>query len=384
MGHFFFYLALATLLIYLTVGLDVVIANRQTKKLKDISPLSRSAWPKVSVIVAARNEERNIEEALQSVLHQDYAGMEIIVVNDRSTDRTGDILNRMAARDARLRPVHLAELPAGWLGKNHALYFAAQRAAGEYLLFTDADIVMHPATVTKAMSYALSERLDHLTLSPEVHMPGVFLTAFAGAFAFFFFIFARPAKAKDPKSRRFIGIGAFNLIRADAYRAAGTHAEIRMRPDDDMKLGKIIKHSGHRQEMLQGTQMIRVEWYASVGELIRGTEKNFFSGIEYSILAIIGASVVQVLFFVWPFAAIFLTGGATRILNLAAVLLVVVFYAMNAPAVGGRREHGLLFPVAVLMFVFLMWNSMLRTLLNGGINWRDTHYSLAELRANKV
>lgn len=384
MDYFLFYLAVVTLLVYVTFGLDVVIANRQTKKLKDIAPLQPAAWPGVSVIIAARNEERNIEEALQSILHQDYPELEIIVVNDRSTDRTGEILNRMAKRDARLRPVHLAELPQRWLGKNHALYFASQQAAGEYLLFTDADIVMHPATITKAMSYVLTKRLDHLTLSPEVRMQGTFLTAFTGVFAFFFFIFARPAKAKDPKSRRFIGIGAFNLIRASAYRAAGTHEAIRMRPDDDMKLGKIIKQSGHRQEMLQGTQMIVVEWYASVGELIRGTEKNFFSGIEYSILAIMGATIVQITFFVWPFAAVFLTGGATRLLNLAAALMAIMFYAINAPAVGARREHGLLFPVAVLMFIFLMWNSMLRTLINGGINWRDTHYSLAELRSNKV
>lgn len=384
MSYFLFYLAVVTLLVYITFGLDVVIGNRQTKKLKDIAPAHPDVWPRVSVIIAARNEERNIEEALQSILHQDYPEMEIIVVNDRSTDRTGDILAAMAARDRRLRPVHLTELPQGWLGKNHALYFASQQATGDYLLFADADIVMHKATITKAMSYALSNRLDHLTLSPEVRMPGVFLPAFAGVFAFFFYIFARPAKAKDPKSRRFIGIGAFNLVRASAYRAAGTHAAIRMRPDDDMKLGKIIKQGGHRQEMLQGTQMIMVEWYASVGELIRGTEKNFFSGIEYSIMAIIGATIVQIAFFVWPFAAIFLTGGTTRLLNLAAVLMAILFYAINAPAVGARREHGVLFPVAVLMFVFLMWNSMLRTLINGGINWRDTHYSLAELRANKV
>src|ERR1044072_9331905 len=119
MSYFLFYLAAVTLLVYITFGLDVVIGNRQTKKLKDIKPSPQSVWPEVSVIVAARNEERNIEEALQSLLRQDYPELEIIVVNDRSTDRTSDILNRMAARDKRLRPVHLTELPTGWLGKNH-------------------------------------------------------------------------------------------------------------------------------------------------------------------------------------------------------------------------------------------------------------------------
>src|ERR1044072_4267459 len=147
MSYFLFYLAAVTLLVYITFGLDVVIGNRQTEKLKDIAPSQPNLWPEVSVIVAARNEERNIEEALQSLLHQDYPELEIIVVNDRSTDRTGEILNRMAARDGRLRPVHLTDLPPGWLGKNHALYFAAQQATGEYLLFAAADIVMHPAPI---------------------------------------------------------------------------------------------------------------------------------------------------------------------------------------------------------------------------------------------
>src|ERR1044071_1697871 len=132
MSYILFYLAVVTLLVYITLGLDVVIGNRQTKKLKDVKPSPQSVWPKVSVIIAARNEERNIEEALQSILHQDYRELEIIVVNDRSTDRTGEILAAMAERDKRLRPVHLAELPRTWLGKNHALYFAAQQATGKY------------------------------------------------------------------------------------------------------------------------------------------------------------------------------------------------------------------------------------------------------------
>jgi glycosyltransferase involved in cell wall biosynthesis len=384
MGKFLFYLAVVTVTAYVIITIDLWRGNRRIRSLKDIAPLAQTQWPRVSVVIAARNEARNIEEALQSVLNQDYPRLEIIVADDRSTDRTGDILDRMAERDTRLRPIHITELPPGWLGKNHALDFAAHQATGEYLLFTDADIVMNPTAIRRAISYAEREQRDHIAVGPEARMPGILLNAFVGVFGFFFSLFTRPWKAADPRSDRFIGIGAFNLMRAEVYRRIGGHEAIRMRPDDDIKLGKLIKKNGYRQELLHGTGMIAVEWYASVRELIDGTEKNFFSGLEYNLAVAIGAALLQLVFFVWPFVALLVTAGATRWLNLAAVLIVLASYAMGAHLVGARRRYALLFPLSVLLFIYLMWNSTRKTLMNDGINWRDTHYALAELKANKV
>jgi hypothetical protein len=130
--------------------------------------------------------------------------------------------------------------------------------------------------------------------------------------------------------------------------------------------------------------MIRVEWYASVRELIDGTEKNFFSGLEYNLPVAVGAALLQLVFYVWPFVAVWATAGATRWLNVAAVLIVFASYTMGAPLVGSRRRYAVMFPVAVLLFIYLLWNSTRKTLMNDGINWRDTHYSLAELKANKI
>jgi cellulose synthase/poly-beta-1,6-N-acetylglucosamine synthase-like glycosyltransferase len=384
MEKFLFYLAAVTVAAYVIITIDLWQGNRRIRSLKDVAPLAQTEWPRVSVVIAARNEARNIEEALQSVLNQDYPQLEIIVADDRSTDRTGDILDRMAAGDTRLRPLHINKLPPGWLGKNHAQHVAAHQATGEFLLFTDADIVMHPTTIRRAVSHAERERRDHIALAPEARMPGVLLNAFVGVFGLFFSLFTRPWKAADPRSRRFIGIGAFNLIRAEVYRRIGGHEAIRMRPDDDIKLGKLIKQSGYRQELLHGVGMISVEWYASVRELIDGTEKNFFSGLEYNLAAAIGAALLQLVFFVWPFIGVLATTGATRWLNATAVLIVLATYAMGAHMVGARRRYAVLFPLSVLLFVYLMWNSARKTLMNGGINWRDTHYSLAELKANKV
>ena len=306
------------------------------------------------------------------------------MVNDRSTDRTGAILDEMARAYPTFRIVHVKELPRGWLGKNYALYRGAQEASGDLLLFTDADVVMHPSTVSRAVGYMLAHQLDHLAIAPDVRMPGVLLQLFVGAFGIFFSLYARPWKAKDPKSKWCIGIGAFNLVRRDVYGAVGTHQRIAMRPDDDIKLGKLIKKHGYRQEFLFGTHMMHVEWYASVRELIDGLTKNAFAGVDYRVSAIVGASIAQFLMNVWPFLGIFLTHGATRAMNAVVVLAILALCRDTARFLTVVPWHGVAFPVATLLFIYIMWRSMLTALFHGGINWRGTHYPLAELKANKV
>jgi glycosyltransferase involved in cell wall biosynthesis len=384
MEHLLSYLAIATLVFFVGFGIDLVVGNRSIRFLKDVPSTGNGPGPKVSIIIPARNEERNIREALRSVLSQDYENTEIIVIDDRSTDRTAAILDRMAQEHPRLRVVNVRELPLGWLGKNHALYVGAHQATGDVLLFTDADIVMQPSSVRKAVGYMVTNRLDHLTITPEVRMPGILLDVFVGAFTVFFSLYARPWKARDPKSKRFIGIGGFNLVRAPVYRAVGTHRAIAMRPDDDIKLGKLIKWGGYRQELLFGRDMLRVEWYASLRELIDGLMKNAFAGVNYSILAVVSFSIAQFLLNVWPFLGLFLTHGITRTLNAVILLLIILICWDNARFHNARRWYGIGFPISTLLFIYIIWRSMLMRLANNGIRWRGTHYPLAELRANKV
>lgn len=347
-------------------------------------PAGRGERPTVSVIVAARNEERNVEEALRSLLAQVDDGVEVIVVEDRSTDRTGAILERMAAEIPALRVVRVTELPPGWLGKNHALWLGAGAARGEWLLFTDADIVMAPGTIRRAAALAAREGIDHLTAAPEVRMPGALLRAFGVAFGIFFTLYAQPWKARDPRSKKHIGIGAFNLVRASAYHAIGTHQAIAMRPDDDLKLGKLVKKHGFRQEMLIGTGMITVEWYASLGEVIGGLKKNAFAGLDYRISAVIGSTVLHFLLFSWPYLAVFLTTGVTQVLYGVSVTLLLLLFIGSARAQNAPLWHAVLFPVASVLFVFIIWNATFWTLANDGIDWRGTHYPLGELKANRV
>jgi glycosyltransferase involved in cell wall biosynthesis len=383
MGVFLFLLALATLIAHVATAIQVLAGIRSIRSLRDLPPLTRPL-PRVSIIIPARNEERNLEEALRSILALDYDNLEIDVVDDRSTDRTGEILDRMASADPRLRIVHVRELPPGWLGKNHALWLGAAKATGEFLLFTDADVVMDFSTLRRAVGAMVADRLDHLTAAPEIERPSVLFEMFIGAFSLFFTLFTRPWKVKDPESPSHVGIGAFNLVRAAAYRAAGGHQAIAMRPDDDLKLGKLIKKNGFRQEFVFGLGALRVEWYASTGELIQGLMKNAFSGVDYRVWVVVVSTVMQLITLVWPFLALFLTSGATRWLNLASVLVLLTLCWINAPLAGVRRWHGLGFPLATLLFLYILWRAMVLTLWRDGIDWRGTHYSLAELKANKV
>ncbi|MCS7080690.1 MAG: glycosyltransferase family 2 protein [Chloracidobacterium sp.] len=358
--------------------------NRAIRFLVDAVGSDASTDVFVSVIVAARNEADTIEPALRSLAAQDHPALEIIVVNDRSTDATSDVLARLQQEYPSLKVITVPELPPGWLGKNHAHWIGAQAAQGEFLLFTDADIVMHPSAVRRATAFAVAERLDHLAMGPEVHMPGALLTAFLGTFTMCFAMFIRPWRARDPRSPAFVGVGAFNLVRRAAYERAGTHAAIRMRPDDDIKLGKIIKRAGGRQELVAGKHLLSVVWYRSVGELIRGLEKNAFAGMDYNLaLAAVGPLTLFVLF-VWPYLALALTTGWLWWLNLLNAALGLVLYADNSLRHGVKWRHVPLFPVTVVLLIFIVWNAVLRTLVRRGITWRGTHYPLAELKANRV
>ena len=390
-------LAALTTLLLAGVFIDFAIGHRQLRFLKDVAP-ARTA-PPLSIIVAARNEARGIEAAVSSLLRLAYPALDIVIVNDRSTDETTAILHRLsqvrlpsplfrpgkpdAAREAspRLTIVNVAELPDGWLGKNHALHLGAEMATGDILLFADADIVFEPSAVARAVALLEEQNVDHLAVIPDIVVPGAALNAFVAAFGVFFSMYSRPWKVRDPRSRAHIGVGAFNLIRAEAYRAIGGHRPIAMRPDDDMKLGKLVKKHGFRQDVAVGRDLIAVEWYASVRELIDGLMKNAFAGVDYSLVKVVGSSAALCLMHVWPFIALFFTDGATRALNAASVLLVVlIFWTVN----GTRVAYVLGFPAAALLFAYIIWRSALIAVLSGTITWRGTAYPLSQMRANRV
>ena len=379
---FLFWGMLVLVLVIVASGLDVLIGLGRIDRLAGIPPLA--GGPRVTLVTAARDEERGIEAAARSLLAQEYPALEFVMVDDRSTDRTGAILDALAEREPRLQVVHVRALPPGWLGKNYALQQGADAARGEWILFADADIVMQPTTVARAMAYVERRGVDHLTLLPDLVMPGLLLKAFVSAFVIWFSGYLRPWKARDPASRFFVGVGAFNLVRARAYAAAGGHAPIRMRPDDDLKLGKILKRSGARQDVVLGRGLVSVEWYHSLREAIDGLMKNSFAVVDYNpVLMTLGAAAYLIVG-LGPLAALLLGEGAVRALGAVAIGFQLVVYLRGAREAGAPRRAALLFPVIAVIFSWIVLRAMVLNLRQGGIIWRGTFYPLAELRRNRV
>ena len=377
---FLFYLGLFSLLVSVAVSLESLFGVRSVGQLRDISPPSPAKYPPVSIIIPALNEAATIEPALASVLALDYPALEIIAINDRSTDETGAILERVAAEEPRLKVFHIEELPPGWLGKNHALWYGAGKASGELLLFTDADVVMEKLSLKKAVDVMLERKLDHLAIFFDIRVPGGLLNMLIIDFACAFLSWMKPWKARQAKSRYHIGVGAFNLVQAGMYRQSGTHRAISMHPVDDVELGRLIKSCGGRQDCLFGREAISVEWYGSVGEMARGLEKNIYPFCNYSLARVVAATVLVLVLRVWPLVALFICRDQVLLVN----GLLVSFQATMALVVAANSSiamrHVVWFPLSPLFGLYFLWRATVMTLLRGGIVWRDTFYSLAALK----
>jgi glycosyltransferase involved in cell wall biosynthesis len=376
--------ALVVLLVHLYTLADVGLGLMKMGRLRDIAPRPPKPAPLVSVIVPACNEAQTIEPALKALLLQDYPNLEIVVVNDRSTDDTGSILLRMQQQSDKPFTIRTIErLPSGWLGKSHALTTGAKSASGEILLFTDADIEMEKTTISRAVAVMEGQRLDHLSLIFQTVggnwlLNGMILDAGIGLLALF-----RPWKARDTKSRHFMGVGAFNMVRTNTYRAVGGHDGIRMHPIDDIMLGKIIKEQGFHQMCLLGQPLVRVSWYASVPAMVEGLMKNVFALFHYRAwLALLSMAVVIALTILPVFGMLWAT-GATRLLFAAAVLLRLSAFAVGAVVNGMHLTAAVGSLLSPFMSIFIIARATFLTLKRGGIIWRGSFYSLAELRKSR-
>ncbi len=382
-GLFSAALAVLTLLLWLGAAWEMIRGNRRLRRLATLPMPGVTSWPRVSLVFTARNEGRTVGAAVPTMLGLDYPDLELIAINDRSEDNTGAELDKLAAADPRLKVIHVKELPPGWLGKTHGLQRGGEQASGEWILFTDADVHFQPGVLRRAVAHARANNLDHLAAVPELTGHGPVLGICVGAFSLIFALFLRPWRVPDPRSPCHGGVGAFNLVRTSTYRKLGGHKPLHYRPDDDIKLGKLMKAGGW-SEMVLGAGAISVAWYATVGELVRGLTKNAFAGTDYRIWLMLGAVAAHLIFFVWPVAALGLAAGLAQGLYLAAVVIMLGVAVDNQRFAGGRWWHGLFFPAGLLVLDYILLRSMVVTLWQRGIIWRGTHYPLRELKANRL
>ncbi|MBX7247244.1 MAG: glycosyltransferase family 2 protein [Candidatus Sumerlaeaceae bacterium] len=342
--------------------------------------------PKLSVVIPARNEEKVIRDCLLSLLAQDYPNLEIIAVNDRSTDSTGAIMDQVAVESGgRVVVQHITELPDGWLGKCNALSEGATKATGEFILFTDGDILFDPSTLERAMGHAVREDADLVVVLPTLITTSVMEQGMLLAFAQAFMIKCAPWRAMDRRSTAFLGVGAFNMIRASFYRRIGGHRFLKLQVVDDVGLGKIAKQAGGRIRPIFGENMVRVRWQDSLGGHIRGLEKNGFASMNYSVVKSVVGMLGLLAIYWWPLAGLFFGPLGPRIICGVTAL---AFWGVIAPATGRRGGYsplaGLLTPVGGLFMVVALGLSMATTLRIGGVRWRDHFYPLRELRKYRL
>jgi Glycosyltransferase like family 2 len=339
--------------------------------------------PLLTVVVPARNEEAAIEPALRSLLQLDYPQYQVVAVNDRSTDQTGRIMERLAAEPAaqgRLRVVHVAELPPGWLGKLHAMWLGAQKGSGEWLLFTDADCVFHPQTLRRAVHYATKTGVDHLVIFPTGHMETLgekILISFPGVMGNFVM---RHWKIREPNARDHIGVGAFNLIRRSAYEAIGTYEKLRLEVVDDIKLGESVKKAGLRQDVVYGRGLVTLRWGAGAAGIIGNLEKNMFAFLRFRLTLVLAVCAAVFYLCVWPFAGLALAPGWSRGAFAVAVGMIALAYALTARYTTGSAWLFLTCPLGAILLIVAVLRSTFLALRDGAVTWRGTKYELDELR----
>jgi cellulose synthase/poly-beta-1,6-N-acetylglucosamine synthase-like glycosyltransferase len=377
--------ALIALIVQIAIVAEILWHGRT------IQPLPKGGGtphlPRLTVIVPACNEEATIGTAVNSMLGQDYPDYEVVLVNDRSTDRTGLIIKSLAeANPEKVQAVTVAALPTGWLGKNHALYTGYQHSHGEWILFTDADIHFHPSAFRWAVAYAEAEGLDHLTLTPRIICRGFWLRAFVSFFICSLWVGAKPYLANDPRRKQNgVGFGCFNLVRRTAYERAGTHVALSLRPDDDMMLGMRLKRAGCSQRVTDGSQLISVEWYPTLRAAVEGLEKNMFPFQGYSVARVLGLSALVTALLIAPPVLLFVASGVAQWMLAGLVGLQLAFFLYTNAKSGTTRGEAigsaLVYPAMAGLTLYTFWRSTFRTLRQGGIYWRGTFYPLAALKA---
>jgi glycosyltransferase involved in cell wall biosynthesis len=338
--------------------------------------------PSITVIVPARDEATDIAATLHSLLTQDYPNLHLVAVNDRSTDRTGEIITTLAEQHPqKLRAIHITDLPPEWLGKTHAMALAARQAPTDFLLFTDADVIFRSDAIRRSLAYAVATHADHLVTLPTTTIKRWDEAALLSFFQIFGIWAARPWRVSDPKAKNdALGIGAFNLLRRTAYLQIGGFESLRMAIVEDLSLARRIKRAGLAQRVAFGRGLVSVHWAAGVNGLVNVMTKNIFSAFGFYVPLLLLGCIWLTVFCVAPAAGLFY--DSTRLPALLILAAVAWVYRLMGQRSGLSAWNALFFPISALTLIFTLLRSMFTTLQQGGIRWRGTFYPLAELRKN--
>ena len=364
--------AIVGVAVYLTVNMLHLVR---------VAPVSGGAEPApfVSVCVPARNEARDIERCLKSLLKQDYPHFEVIAVDDHSTDGTGAILEALARRHDNLHAIQGAALPEGWLGKTFALHQAQEKAEGEILLFTDADLFFEPHALTTAVQTLAQREVDLLTLMPGSQFVSFWERAVQPVVFGMIASLSRFRRINRPEFSTAVGFGAFLMFRRAAYRKIGGHESVRQEVVEDMMLAKRAKKMGCRLLAAEGKSLLSLRMYHSLGEIWAGWRKNLFIALKRSVVRTLYYAGVLVTFLITPWAVLTAnlaagTGwlGTGLAVAGAAMTLAASFKLCRELKMG--LANALLFPLGAAVAAAIMINSMAQALIFKRTEWRGRTY----------
>lgn len=377
--------AAATCAIWCALAIRGLRASLRFRSFDELRADPPASWPRLSVVVPACDEAETLGPALASLLTQDYPDLEIVVVDDRSRDATGRIADEAAARDRRVRVVHVSELPKGWLGKVNALELGLRASSGTWVLFTDADVHFAPGALSRAVAYVEARGLDHLAVAPELHAQSLAQEIVSAAFASAYMLGTHAIDVDRPGSKGFAGVGAFNLVRRAAFDRTPGFSWLRLEVLDDVGVGLMLKNAGGRSAFAIGLGSVTITWYRSLAEMARGLEKNMFGAFcRYRLTRLAGFVLAAAAILPGPIVALAI--GPRPWLPLAA-LVVAALVVVNALVLAVRTRRPivvyLLAPAGGAVLAALVVRSAWRCIRDGGVTWRGTFYPIAELKAGQ-
>ena len=363
---------IVAVIIYLTVNMIYLVRLEPATHQMDQPP-------KVSVCVPARDEERGIRACLESLLKQDYPDFEVIVVNDHSTDRTGELIREL--NNSRLIALDGEDLPEGWLGKPFALHQAFQKAKGEILLFTDADPVFEPDALRTAVCTLQERNLDALTLMPRAEFGSFWERAVQPTIFGFIASLTRFRKVNSPDDKSAMGFGAFLMFKRSAYETIGGHEGGKADVLEDVLIAKRLKRAGLNLLVADAKQLFSIRMYYGFREIWTGWRKNMFLAMKRSVTRALYYVFMVLTFLLTPYLilgwnVVAGTGLFWSGLSLLGVIMVSAATIKTCDELGLNRINACLFPIGAVVMAAIMINSMIETLFFSRTKWRGRVYSV--------
>lgn len=335
--------------------------------------------PKISIVIPARNESGTLSHTLESLLAQDYSNFEILIVDDHSEDTTFQIAQEFAERDGRVRALKGAELPEGWRGKAWALQQGAAIAEGNWLLFTDADIVQHSKTLKCALALAQKEKLDLLSIAPHMDCLSFWEKVMLPFFVAILGLVRPLHKSNDPKSSIALASGGFLLMKSLIFRHIGGYEQIHDAIAEDLKLAELFKFNRYKiKTVITRSKWLRTRMYDSFGSIWEGLSRHAFEVSHYNPLRLCVSVLLAYSVIVAP-AILGVTGIFThqwKVVGLSAfpILMMVLLQTVMNHRWGISLFYFFSFPLATFFYGMMMLNSMFSFYFRGGNLWKGRRY----------